>query len=540
MDAASTKRVAIVGAGVSGLAACKHLLARAFHPVVFEAGGGLGGAWRDHALASTRLQTPAPSYRFSDFPWPPPPAGEVFPRHDRVVAYLAAYARRFGVLERVRFGCEVLAAEYAGAAEEEQVAAWDRWAGNGEAFGDGSGEWVLTVLHRASEATQVYRFDFLILCTGMYSGAPNIPAFPANRGPEAFRGKVLHSTEYAGMGAAAAAELVRGKRVAVVGSGKSAYDTVAECADANAGGAGGLLPCTMICRSPRWMVNGGTVWGVSIGRLFMSRLAELMVPGKPGEGPALRLLAALLSPLRWAISRVAEEYFKARIPMMREHGMVPRRSFARAVSACRFGVLTEGFYDRVAEGRVVIRRARSSVAFCADGLVLDGGEDAGERVVEADVVVLATGFRGADKLRGIFASPRFGSMVAAGPDNPAPLYRQCLHPRIPQVAVIGYSNTGSSMYHYEMVAKWVAHLLGGAVRLPGVAGMERSVAEWGDYARRHGGGGGVDGEGPCVSAANTWFNDELCRDMGYNPRRKKGFLAEWLEPYGPADYAGIQ
>ena len=147
------KRVAIIGAGPSGLAACKHALAKGFRPVVFEADEGLGGAWR-HTLASTRLQTPAPSYRFSDFPWPPAVSPELFPRHDQVVEYLAAYARRFGVLECVRFGSTVLRAEYAGA-PEEQVAAWERWAGNGEAFGNGTGEWLLTVQHRGSEATQV-------------------------------------------------------------------------------------------------------------------------------------------------------------------------------------------------------------------------------------------------------------------------------------------------------------------------------------------------------------------------------------------------
>ncbi|OEL20791.1 putative flavin-containing monooxygenase 1, partial [Dichanthelium oligosanthes] len=441
-----------------------------------------------------------------------------------------AYARRFGVLECIRFGSKVLGAEYAGVPEEQIVAAWERWAGNGEAFGDGTGEWLLTVQHRGSEHTQMYRFDFLILCIGMFGGVANTPTFPPNRGPEVFHGQVLHSKDYSDMDAAAAAELIRGKRVAVVGSGKSAFDTAAECADAN----GARFPCTMICRNPRWMVNGGFVWGVSIGQLFMSRLAELMVARKPGEGLALCLLAMLLSPLRWLTSKLAEAYFKMHIPM-REHGMVPDRSFSWTISACRLGVLTDRFYDRVAEGSVVIKRARS-VSFCADGLVLDE-HDAGERRVEADVVVLATGFRGADKLRGIFVSPTFKEMVAGGPDNPAPLYRQCVHPRIPQMAVIGYSDSSSSIYHYEMMAKWVAHLLDGAFRLPGVGRMERSVAEWGEYVKRH---GAVDGEGPCISAVNTWYNDELCRDMGYDPRRKKGILAEWMQPYGPADYAGIR
>lgn len=71
-----------------------------------------------------------------------------------MAAYLDAYARRFGVRERVRFGSKVVSAEYAGVPEEE-AAAWERWSGNGEAFGDGRGEWLLTVQHRESENLQV-------------------------------------------------------------------------------------------------------------------------------------------------------------------------------------------------------------------------------------------------------------------------------------------------------------------------------------------------------------------------------------------------
>jgi len=148
------KRVAIVGAGPSGLAACKHALAKGFRPVVFESSAAVSGVWA-RTLSSTRLQTPASTFRFSDFPWPAGTAPDEFPRHDHVAAYMAAYARRFGVLERVRFGSTVLGAEYAGPPERE-VAAWERWSGNGEAFGDGSGEWRLTVQHAGSEGTQVY------------------------------------------------------------------------------------------------------------------------------------------------------------------------------------------------------------------------------------------------------------------------------------------------------------------------------------------------------------------------------------------------
>ena len=57
-------------------------------------------------LPGLTTQTPGAQFEFSDFafeaglpPWPP--AADVY-------AYLCAYAERFGVLERIEFGSEVL------------------------------------------------------------------------------------------------------------------------------------------------------------------------------------------------------------------------------------------------------------------------------------------------------------------------------------------------------------------------------------------------------------------------------------------------
>ena len=62
-------RIAVIGAGISGVAAAHVLRKQGFEPVVFERGAEPGGVWAA-AYPDVRLQNVAPHYRLSDFPWP--------------------------------------------------------------------------------------------------------------------------------------------------------------------------------------------------------------------------------------------------------------------------------------------------------------------------------------------------------------------------------------------------------------------------------------------------------------------------------------
>ncbi|KAI4320919.1 hypothetical protein MLD38_034352 [Melastoma candidum] len=468
-----TKKVAIVGAGISGLLACKHLMEKGFDPVVFEASSHIGGVWFQ-TMESTKLQTPKHLYQFSDFPWPAT-VKEMFPDHRQVMEYIASYAEHFGVLPKIKFNSRVTGIDYGlmpGCGNEDDMEGWEQWSGSGKLF-SGTRGWNLTIKD-ASNATTVYRADFVVLCIGMFSDLPRVPEFPPDCGPEAFRGRVLHSMNYAQMEKDLADELVRDKRVAVVGFQKSALDIATEVSMIN----GNHYPCLVLIRSVYWLLPS---YVAAFASGSLNRLTEYMIH-KPGEGFFLWLVAILCSPLA------------------------------------------------LEEGSILLKKS-SGFAFCEDGLVLEG--EANGRV-SADVVIFATGWETDMKLADIFSSESFRERITG---SSAPLYRDCIHPRIPQLAILGYVDSLSVMFSTEIRSKWLAHYLAGGFALPTIGEMERDVDKWERYAKKY-----------CKdkyrwnrtgTLIQIHCNDLLLRDMGLNPKRKRNFLAELFSSYGPTDYRNV-
>ncbi|XP_015893115.3 probable flavin-containing monooxygenase 1 [Ziziphus jujuba] len=514
------KRVAIVGAGASGLLSCKYTVSKGFHPIVFESQSTIGGLWTT-TIETTALQTPKVLYQFSDFPWPPSVEQE-FPSQNQVLDYLNSYAHHFQLLPYIKFNARVVSISYDGPSEEE-IESWDLWGGTGEPF-NSRGIWNVVVEDTLSLSIEVYQVEFVILGLGRFSGVPNIPDFPPEKGPKAFHGDVIHSMDYAAMDNESAAQFIKGKRVIVVGFQKSALDIAVECSTAN----GVETPCTVLYRNEHWTIPNFHPWGVPIALLYLNRFSELLIH-KPGEGLLYSLLATFLSPLRWAFSKFVESYLRWKLPLAK-FGMVPKKSFLQQINSCLISVVPEKFYEGVEEGSIILKKS-DRISFCEEGVLL--GDDDVEPL-KTELVILATGFNGEKKLRDIFVSPTFQNYISGSPSSAVPLYRECIHPRIPKLAIIGFSESFANLHTSEMRCRWVAELLDGRFKLPSIKEMAEDIRKWDEYKKQN---AGQYYRRSCIGGLHIWYNDQLCIDMGLKPRRKKGFFAELFEPYFPTDYA---
>lgn len=102
-------RIAVVGAGFSGLVWAERILRQGHEVVVFDKAHALGGVWRTAANRGSRVQMVEPDYGMWERPWPagvPAPSG--FTPRDEMLAQARAFAEATGVAPRIRFGTAVV------------------------------------------------------------------------------------------------------------------------------------------------------------------------------------------------------------------------------------------------------------------------------------------------------------------------------------------------------------------------------------------------------------------------------------------------
>lgn len=193
-----TERVAIIGAGPSGLAVARALKTLGLSFTVFEKHNDVGGIWDVNNSGS-------PMYRSAHFissktmsghyAYPMPEDYPDYPSNSQILAYIRGFADKSGLYPDIQFNTSV-----------DKVT-----------FEDGL--WHVTTSGQDKPAnTEAYRW---LICASGTNWEANRPEL---KGEENFKGKVIHSVDYHD------AEIIKDKRVLVVGAGNSGVDIACDAA----------------------------------------------------------------------------------------------------------------------------------------------------------------------------------------------------------------------------------------------------------------------------------------------------------------------
>ncbi|KAJ3295097.1 hypothetical protein HK104_003029, partial [Borealophlyctis nickersoniae] len=193
-------KVAVIGAGVSGLVTAKELLTAQLDVTVFDRGTRVGGIWAydedtptSSVMRQTVLNLSKTKMSFSDFPIPDD-LPDYLPHHE-YEKYLISYAEHFDVTRHVRLNTSV-----------RTINPLD------------GGRWEVVTSTGNAEKDKHETFDRVVITTGQNQ----IPFIPDTAGVDEFKGTVVHSSSYRSF------EPYFGKRVLVIGAGNSGGDVAVD------------------------------------------------------------------------------------------------------------------------------------------------------------------------------------------------------------------------------------------------------------------------------------------------------------------------
>ncbi len=399
----AAQKICVIGAGSSGIAACQVLNARGLAFDCFEKGSEVGGNWRyendngmSSAYRSLHINTSRGLMAYKTYPMPEDYPD--YPNHFQIARYFDDYVDHFGLREKIRFETEVAGVEPV------------------------EGEWEVTTQGPGGErATHRYR---AVLVANGHHWDPRWPE-PPFPGSDEFEGEQIHVHHYR------EPEVLRGKRVLVLGIGNSATDIAVEAS----------------------RIAEKTFLAMRRGAYVMPKYLN----GKPTDEAASKLLTLMpLSVQRFVLGRMlgmtAGDMTAYGLPKP-DHKLLEAHPTVSAELLSRLGhgdIEVKANIDRFIGGRTV--------------RFVDGSEE------EIDLVVYCTGYK--------ITFPFFDEKVVSVADNRMPLYRRVVSVEHPGLYFIGLIQPlGAIMPLAEAQSEWVADLLGGRGTLPSPTEMRGDIAE---------------------------------------------------------------
>ena len=466
------KTVAVIGGGVSGLAAAKAFDERGHRVLGFERTHDFGGVWEpSRSYPDVQTQSPKDLYCFTDHPMPDD--YPEWPKGPQVHAYLHSYAAKHKLGRLFRLNTN--------------VSEMTRREGGG---------WTLTL--EAAGKSWTEEVDFVAVCTGQFSDK-NIISHPGQDKFETAGGIVMHSSEYTDT------SMVKGKRVVVLGGSKSATDIVVNAVKE------GASAVTWVYREPVWRVPY-FVGGINFKHLLYMRAQEQQFNAW-GKSPLQRVIAAVLKPLVWVNFRGLETLLKTQLGLAK-YNMVPNIPIEKDVS-CSVPIVTPGLFEGLKSGKIKPIQGTYE-RYDGKDIVMTTGDR-----VQADLSILAVGWK-----LGVPYLPEEEQKKLIEEDGQYRVYRLSVNPDLPDMGFVGFNSSFCTILSAEMIANWLVRYMDGQLaNQPTDAAMRENIDMMLDWKRNERPAAQIYG-GLCSAPFHFKHFDEVLADIGATKRKRTNPLAE--------------
>jgi cation diffusion facilitator CzcD-associated flavoprotein CzcO len=400
-------RIAVIGAGPCGLAACRVLSDYGLNYSCFEAGSEVGGTWNIEGggggYRSLQTNTSRPGMSYVGFPFQE--GNDSYATAQQMVQYFRSYAEHFRLGDSIRFGSRVRRASPLS-----------------------SGGWQIEL-----ENGEIGAYTSVVVASGQYAA----PQLPHDSFEGEFSGEVMHVSHY--LDPMAPLDL-RGKRVMVVGLGSSAAEVAAELCNREATSecAGQVI---LSARSGRWVLPK-MIDGVPLDARSLQSSARL---------PAL--LRALPSSLAlWVMRRTMASFMRNQTTKLggAEALGLPQPAIQPWEDRPTVSIdFIPALQARRIDVRPGIRRFEGSTVHFRDGTC-----------TEVDAIIYATGYELS------FPFLDWDTLACEAPE--LKLYQRISHPDHDRLFFVGCCRAMCSLWPLaEQQTHWIANLLAGSFQLPG-------------------------------------------------------------------------